>query len=179
MAAGAQAPATPRFDLVVRGGEVVDPSQNLRARRDVGARLRALGAGLRAQALAEFPEEVLEVAREVEPRFGLMVRRDARYLNWRFIETTTGLHTPLGVYDAAGDLCAYAIVQRPREGEVVGYLVDVLARDEAALAQAIEAGLAQLEQAMAAGLAQLAQLDAEYRELLAQYEAARGDAARG
>ena len=35
--ADAQAPA-PRYDLVIRGGEVLDPSQNLRARRDVGIR---------------------------------------------------------------------------------------------------------------------------------------------
>jgi dihydroorotase len=27
-----------KFDLVVKGGEVLDPSQNLRARRDVGVR---------------------------------------------------------------------------------------------------------------------------------------------
>ena len=33
----AQAPA-PRYDFVIRGGEVLDPSQNLRARRDVGIR---------------------------------------------------------------------------------------------------------------------------------------------
>jgi dihydroorotase len=39
--ARAQAPAPPtalRYDLVIRGGEVVDPSQNLRARRDVAIR---------------------------------------------------------------------------------------------------------------------------------------------
>ncbi|MBD0275836.1 MAG: amidohydrolase, partial [Acetobacteraceae bacterium] len=35
--ARAQAPA-PRYDLVIRGGEVLDPSQNLRARRDLGIR---------------------------------------------------------------------------------------------------------------------------------------------
>lgn len=36
-AVSAQAPA-PRHDLLIRGGEVVDPSQNLRARRDVAIR---------------------------------------------------------------------------------------------------------------------------------------------
>ena len=38
-APGAEALAqSPRFDLLIRGGEVVDPSQNLRGRRDVGIR---------------------------------------------------------------------------------------------------------------------------------------------
>ena len=38
-AAGARAqPAAPRYDLLIKGGEVVDPSQGLRARRDVAIR---------------------------------------------------------------------------------------------------------------------------------------------
>lgn len=126
------------------------------------SRLRAASEGrFGVRRIERFDERVDALSRLVEPRFDLMVRRDHRYLNWRFIETTTGLHTPLGVYDAAGDLCAYAIVQRPREGEVVGYLVDVLARDEAALAQAIEAGLAQLE-ATGAELVQSTAIDGSW-----------------
>src|SRR5262245_6399760 len=31
-----------KFDLVVKGGEVLDPSQNLRARRDIGIRFGAI-----------------------------------------------------------------------------------------------------------------------------------------
>jgi hypothetical protein len=53
----------------------------------------------------------------------------------------------LGVFAANGELAAYVVVQAPREGLGIGYLVDVLAADEAALAQALEAGLAQLEAA--------------------------------
>src|SRR3981189_1182227 len=33
------------YDLVVRGGEVLDPSQNLRGRRDIGIRNAAIVAG--------------------------------------------------------------------------------------------------------------------------------------
>ena len=33
-----------KFDLVVKGGEVLDPSQNLRARRDIGIRFGAIEA---------------------------------------------------------------------------------------------------------------------------------------
>ena len=36
-------PADP-YDLVIRGGEVVDPSQNLRGRRDVGVRNAMIAA---------------------------------------------------------------------------------------------------------------------------------------
>jgi len=90
-----------------------------------------------------------------------MVRRDADYLNWRFIENTAGLHTPLGVYRQDGELAAYVIVQAPRSGEVTGYLVDVLARDDAALAQAMEAGIAHL-QAAGAELIQATAIDGSW-----------------
>ncbi len=125
-------------------------------------RLRAASEGLfGVRRIERFNAQVDALARLVEPSFDLMVRRDHEYLNWRFIENTAGLHTPLGVYDGKNELAAYVIVQRPREGEVVGYLVDVLARDEAALAQAIEAGLGQL-QAWEADLVQATAIDGSW-----------------
>src|ERR1700704_2669336 len=33
-----------KFDLVIKGGEVLDPSQNLRAKRDIGIRFGAIEA---------------------------------------------------------------------------------------------------------------------------------------
>jgi dihydroorotase len=42
--AQATAAATPIYDLVIKGGEVIDPSQNLRARRDVAIRYARLAA---------------------------------------------------------------------------------------------------------------------------------------
>ncbi|HEY6721639.1 MAG TPA: twin-arginine translocation signal domain-containing protein, partial [Burkholderiales bacterium] len=42
-AAGALA-QTDRFDLVIKGGEVLDPSQKLRARRDIGIRNAVIAA---------------------------------------------------------------------------------------------------------------------------------------
>src|SRR5437867_9593235 len=42
-AAGALA-QTDKFDLVIKGGEVLDPSQKLRARRDVGIRNAVIAA---------------------------------------------------------------------------------------------------------------------------------------
>jgi GNAT superfamily N-acetyltransferase len=111
-------------------------------------RLRGITEGLfGVRRISRFDDQVEQLSKAVEAGFDFMVRRDAAYLNWRFIDNTARLHTSLGIYRTDGELAAYVIVQSPREGEVVGYLVDVLAKDEAALAQALEAGLAHLEAA--------------------------------
>ncbi len=113
--------------------------------------------------IAKFLPEVEELSRVVEARFDFMVRRDADYLNWRFIHNTNKQHTPLGVYTSSGDLEAYVVVQAPRDGEVVGYLVDILARDESSLAQAMEAGIAHLH-AAGAHLVQATAIDGSWWE---------------
>ena len=48
----AQAPPGGKFDLVIKGGEILDPSQNLRARRDIGIR-----HGLIAALEADIPRD--------------------------------------------------------------------------------------------------------------------------
>lgn len=110
------------------------------------ARLSARAARLQVEPIRCFDERVTALSRLVEPRFGFMVRRSAEYLNWRFIGTPSGLHRAFALLDGA-TLAAYVVVQVPRAGEYNGFLVDVLARDDAALAAAIEAGLAELERA--------------------------------
>ena len=45
-ASAAMGPAD-KFDLVIKGGEVIDPSQSLRAKRDIGIRWGVIEAGLR------------------------------------------------------------------------------------------------------------------------------------
>lgn len=121
----------------------------LGARRGRSAR-RALsrsgGARFTWREIEEFPLEVQELSRAVEPRFALMVRRDKRWLDWRFVKTPSGLHRALGVFDETGAFAGYAVIQTPRESEAVGYLVDVLARSDEAVAAALEAGLSGLEQ---------------------------------
>ena len=42
-AQGAMGPSD-KFDLVIKGGEVLDPSQSLRAKRDIGIRFGAIEA---------------------------------------------------------------------------------------------------------------------------------------
>lgn len=112
-----------------------------RSARRARARLAATSGAPRFEPLARFPACVADLSRAVERRFALMVRRDAEYLDWRFLRAPSGLHTVLGAHDAAGALAAYVVVQRPRSGEHHGFLVDVLARDEAHERAAVLAGL--------------------------------------
>jgi hypothetical protein len=95
--------------------------------------------------LRSFPAEVAELSRAVERRHSLMVRRDAAYLDWRFVRNASGLHEAFGLYERGGRFAGYVVVQRPRPGSAVGYLVDVLAPEDEALSAAIEAGLARLD----------------------------------
>ncbi|HVS11569.1 MAG TPA: hypothetical protein VMS76_16995, partial [Planctomycetota bacterium] len=108
------------------------------------------GRGLEARAIERFPAEVEALSRTVERRFAFMVRRDAAWLDWRFLGAPSGLHRALGVFDRAGTLAGYAVVQVPRPGERLGYLVDVLADERKALAAALAAGLDALEREGAA-----------------------------
>jgi len=117
-----------------------------RAGRKARARLARAGTALTVRSLEAFPAEVEALSRAVEPAFGFMVRRDADYLNWRFGRSPSGLHRVLGVFRARA-LAGYVVVQVPRAGEAVGYLVDVLAPEADARAAAIAAGLDELERA--------------------------------
>jgi len=118
----------------------------LAARRGRRARERLDRAAGRynAQWLERFPPEVLELSRATEARHGAMVRRDADYLNWRFAASPSRLHRVFGLF-AEGELAAYVVVQRPREGEGGGFLVDALGRDAEALDAAVGTGLRELE----------------------------------
>ncbi len=58
-AAHAAMGANDKFDLLIKGGEVLDPSQKLRARRDIGMRFGRIAA-LDAQIPAERAERVLD-----------------------------------------------------------------------------------------------------------------------
>lgn len=118
-----------------------------RARR-ARHRTRARGAGFATTPLlGGFPAEVDALSRRLEARFAWMIRREKPYLDWRFLRAPSGLHRALSVRDGAGRFAGYCVVQLPRPGSAVGYLVDVLAPEEGALAAALDGGLATLEQA--------------------------------
>ena len=119
----------------------------LAARRGRAAMRRLAGALERfsVSTLDRFPPEVLELSAATEERHSAMVRRDAEYLNWRFVDSPSGLHRVLGLFEG-GTLAAYAVIQVPGPGGPPGgFLVDVLARDEEAQRAAVAAGLAELE----------------------------------
>ena len=123
-------------------------------------RLERGARGYPVRPLERFPEEVRGLAAEVEARFDFMVRRDADYLNWRFIDTTTRLHSALGVYDAEDALVGYAVVQRPGD-DGVGFLVDLLAPDPAVQAAAVTGALELLDEAGALAV-QATAIDGSY-----------------
>ncbi len=112
------------------------------ARFGAGHTLRAIEGG--------FPPETNELSRVVEKQFAFMIRRDKAYLDWRFLAGPSRLHRAFELRDAAEKFAGYCVVQLPREGSAVGYLVDVLARDERSLAAAICGGIDVLERAGAA-----------------------------
>ena len=101
--------------------------------------------------LGSFPPEVDALARAVEKRFALMIRRDKTYLDWRFFQAPSGLHRVAGLYERER-FRGYVVVQLPRPGERLGYLVDLLAEDDAAAAGAILAALDLLDFAGAAAV---------------------------
>jgi len=156
-----EARAVRRVDGRLRAWKLpLDVSSGRKARR----RLRGAVAGrLGSRGIERFDDEVEELSREIEPGFALMVRRDADYLNWRFIDTSFKLHTALGIYNGQGRLEAYVVVQAPQGASPVGFLVDVLARDEVALGAAIDAGIGHLQSAGAA-LVQASAIDGSWWE---------------
>ena len=107
------------------------PFERLRAVGGVRRLKRSL-EGYEVRPLVGFPEEVEELSKRVEARYGFMVRRDPDYLTWRFQRGRSRLHRCFGVYDQDGEFRGYVVVQLPREGELHGFLVDLLAEGEAA-----------------------------------------------
>lgn len=105
------------------------------------------GNGFEVRPLDEFPPEVDTLSREVESRFAFMVRRDADYLNWRFLRNPSGRHRAFGIHDAGGEFAGYVVIELPREGQPAGYLVDVLAPDPVVLAAGIEGAFVHLRSA--------------------------------
>lgn len=117
--------------------------RDVRRGRAALARLaRRAGDGWEARPLERFPAQTAELSRAVEPRHDLMVRRDAEFLDWRYLRAPSGLHVPLGLW-RGGRFAGYVVVQRPRAG--VGWVVDLLAPEERDAAAALLAGVRELQ----------------------------------
>jgi len=137
--------ALARRKRVTRLSSLRLPFERLKAAIGVRRVNRAL-KGFEVRPLVGFPEEVTALSKRLEARYGFMVRRDPAYLTWRFQRGRSRLHRSFGIYDASGEFHGYVVVQLPREGELHGFLVDLLAEGPARSA-AIAAGLAALDYA--------------------------------
>jgi GNAT superfamily N-acetyltransferase len=124
------------------------------------------GSGYEVRPLDAFPLEVDELSGRIERDFDFMVRRDAAYLNWRFLRNPSGRHRAFGVYDRDEHFCGYVVIELPRDGSPAGYLVDVLAPDPAALAAALEGALVHLAAAGASYVQATALDDSWWRSQL-------------
>lgn len=114
-------------------------------------KLRKLSFGkVNVVAVPRFEPEVDDLVQEVARDHPWMVRRDHAYLNWRFLEAPSGRFRAQGAFEPDGRMAGYCILQLPERGEPVGYLVDVVGRDEVAEAACIEAALGHLKKAGAA-----------------------------
>jgi GNAT superfamily N-acetyltransferase len=98
------------------------------------------------QRLEDFPPEVVELSRVEEARHRWMLRRDAAWLRWRFLEAPSGLHEAWGLFERSGRLAGYAVIQRPRPGSALGWIVDLLAEGPAAEAALMAGALGRLEE---------------------------------
>ena len=119
----------------------------LHARRCAKSRERLARSveGWSLRALERFPPEVEALSLRVAKRFSWMVRRDPAYLAWRFLAAPAGRHRAFGIHHHDGTFRGYVVVQPPRTGENVGYLVDLLADEEPAVAAGISGALTELE----------------------------------
>lgn len=102
------------------------------------------GRGFEVRPLESFPPEVDALSSRVERDFAFMVRRDAEYLDWRFLRNPSGRHRAFGVFDRDETFRGYVVIELPRPGLPAGFLVDVLAPDPQALAAALEGALVHL-----------------------------------
>lgn len=96
-------------------------------------------------AIPRFDERVDALVSEVAKDHAWMQERSADFLNWRFIEAPSQRFRAHGVYAPEGSLEGYVVVQLPAEPGGVGWVVDLVARSEAALAGALEAALGHLQ----------------------------------
>lgn len=64
----------------------------------------------------------------VAPAFGVMVVRDHRYLNWKFVERPFGNYRRYAAFSGKGNLCGYAVLARAKTGERFrGRILDIVA----------------------------------------------------
>ena len=96
--------------------------------------LPAVPAGWNLEVVDCFPASVDNLWRDLAPRSGLAIRRDAAFLNWKFRDQPLADHDRYLLY-RRGTLCGYSVlrVTRPPESPMV-VLVDMMVDDTDAAA---------------------------------------------
>lgn len=126
---------------------VLDPSRYLRSRLPaalatlIGAcarpllalnrqlRCPAIPAHVRFERVTRFDVRFDEFARTTAPDYGLVIARDAAYLNWRFVDKPGARYTSLAATDTHGALLGWAVFGvRGAGADATGYIFDWLAR---------------------------------------------------
>lgn len=75
-----------------------------------------------------FDERFDEFFWRVSPAFGLMIVRDHRYLNWKFVEHPFSNYRRYAALNSEGSLCGYAVLMRAQTGgRLRGRILDILA----------------------------------------------------
>lgn len=103
-------------------------------------------AEFRVVPVERFGPWVEPLVRVVGERYAWMVRRDADWLNWRFFDSPNRRFDALRVLDESDATIAYAVLQKPEPGRALGFLVDLVGRDESASRMALGAALRRFEE---------------------------------
>ena len=96
-----------------------------------------------------FAARVEALSKKVEARFPFMLRREAAFLDWRFVDTPSKVHRSFGLFSPDGELEGYFVIQPPFAGgpEGVGYLVELLCPAEELVKPLIREALVALDAA--------------------------------
>jgi GNAT superfamily N-acetyltransferase len=93
---------------------------------DLPGRLRRARA-LRLEALERFDERFDALWERAKPHLGIAVRRNAEYLNWRYVAMPTHRHERLAAVTATGEVAGYVVWRPvPADGERIVRVLDVV-----------------------------------------------------
>jgi hypothetical protein len=140
-------------ELRSREGRLCGLMSGVHTRRCARAlqRLEQSGRAVAVEAAPRAPMDVDALWASVAADFDWMVCRDAAYLDWRFVRNPSGLHRLFAARSGA-ELEGYVVIQLPRPGATLGYLVDLVAPEPAVRAALIARALRELESAGAAAV---------------------------
>lgn len=85
--------------------------------------------GIKIIEIDKFDETFDILFDEVSPRFGIMVKRNRRYLNWKFVKKPFSNYKRYAAFDNLGKLSGYMILKSEntgtnRRGRILDFLVD-------------------------------------------------------